>query len=107
MNKAGWRRSLSVRIPSPPPEPTGSAHVSIELLEMPLGSVLIQADCTNPPWEEREMLYCGPTSTNKHLYTMLYESVDVSLVHFRMRSGSVQILEEDFYEQGERWCRRR
>lgn len=81
---------------------SGSAHVSIELSDRDLycsDPVVIQADCTSPPWTELEMLYCGLTSTNRHLYTMLYENIPVGPVHFRMRMGSKEILEPNFYKQ--------
>lgn len=80
----------------------GSAHVSIELPESIVsssGTILIKADCTSPAWTEQAMLYCGLTSTNKHLYTMLYEKIPLGPVRFRMRAGSTPILESDFYKQ--------
>lgn len=84
----------------------GSAHVSVEIREEELqysGPVMIQADCTDPPWMDQEMLYCGRTSTSRHLYTMLYDNISTRPVHFQMRAGEQAVVEPTFYEQ----CRER
>lgn len=79
----------------------GSAHVSVEL-ESGDEPVLIEADCTSPPWQEQLMTCCGQQPSGKYLFTMLYEDVPVGPVKFRMWTGEALHHDHDFYERGRR-----